>query len=312
MNGRFSRPRFRAGFTLVELLVVIAIIAILIGLLLPAVQKVRDSAARIRCHNNLHQIALAGHSYEAVYKRFPPALNHPGANQTLFPKVIEPGKYYGLIVALLPYLERADIVRAMDLTSESNAQNTGGPDAVGATVIPGLICPSDTAMPNPAVVQLNSNYYAVSSYGGCSGKSETAPIASSTITPMRNDGIFYTNSRTRVKEITDGLSNTFFFGERTRVKLGVSRTAMAVGGWAWANQFALEDATMNTFHGAMIGNDTHDLNDFGSMHGGGFAGSTFAFADGSVRFIQSSINFQAYMAVSTRAGGEVLNTWKFE
>lgn len=300
--------RRSAGFTLVELLVVIAIIAILMALLIPAVQKVRDSAARVRCHNNLHQIALAAHSYEAANKRFPSGLNYPGA--TNFATAPEPNKYYGLHVALMPYLERGDIVKAIDFTSEYK-NNTNGATSVGATPVPTLVCPADPSIPIPPTDTYTSGgttyTFGITSYGGCSGTSATKTDGSL----MLKDGIFYTNSRTRIREITDGTSNTFFFGERSRVKLTEASNAMAVGGWAWANRNALLDHTMNTSSGTMRGVETHDLNDFGSTHGGGI-GALFAFADGSVRFIQKAINFQAYQRVSTRAGGEVVDISSFE
>lgn len=294
----------RKGFTLIELLVVIAIIAILIALLVPAVQKVREAAARTQCNNNLKQIALAAHSFADVYKRLPPGLNFPAA--VGFPTAPDANKNYGLPVALFPYLEKGDLVKAMDLTSEY-AKNTNGPNAVGATPIQFLVCPSDINMPNPAVGQYGNNYFGLSSYGGCSGTSATDVNGAN----MLKNGLFFTNSRVRMLEISDGTSNTLFFGERTRILLASSNTSQAVGGWAWANKYALEDHTMNTSSGKMEGYLAHDLNDFGSLHGGG-VGANFAFADGSVRFLKKSINLIAYQQISTRAGGETVDLTKFE
>jgi prepilin-type N-terminal cleavage/methylation domain-containing protein/prepilin-type processing-associated H-X9-DG protein len=294
----------RKGFTLIELLVVIAIIAILIALLVPAVQKVREAAARTQCNNNIKQIALAAHSFEGAYKRFPSGLNYPTA--VGFPTAPEPTKNFGLFVALFPYIEKDDIVKAMDLTSEYT-KNTNGPTSIGATPVATLLCPSDTMMPIPAVGQYGTYYFALNSYGGCSGSSKTDVNGAN----MVKNGIFFTNSRVRIREISDGTSNTIFFGERTRVFLDTTSSAQAVGGWAWANKYALEDNTMNTSSGKMEGYLEHTFDDFGSLHGGG-NGANFAFADGSVRFIQKTINLAAYVQISTRAGGEVVDISKFE
>src|SRR5690349_14049689 len=99
-------PRRRRAFTLIELLVVIAIIAVLIGLLVPAVQKVRDAAVRMQCTNNLHQIALACHGYHDARLRFPPAVNLPGEENFGWSVAPDPNQWYALNMALFPYMEQ--------------------------------------------------------------------------------------------------------------------------------------------------------------------------------------------------------------
>src|SRR6516162_8587412 len=114
---RLHRPS-RGGFTLIELLVVIAIIAILIGLLLPAVQKVREAAARMSCSNNLHQIALAAHNYHSAYGVFPPGgLSSPksigAADPSAPPGWVFSGPYTGVLAFLLPYIEQDNVYKQL-------------------------------------------------------------------------------------------------------------------------------------------------------------------------------------------------------
>src|SRR5262245_25533107 len=125
----------RRGFTLIELLVVIAIIAVLIGLLLPAVQKVRETAARISCANNLKQIALAAHNYHDATNRFP-----TGARLSIDVGGIPTGGT-NLWVELLPYFEKDNLYKQWD--HNDNRNNVGGTNALSARVIKILLCPSD-------------------------------------------------------------------------------------------------------------------------------------------------------------------------
>ncbi|HEX4591877.1 MAG TPA: DUF1559 domain-containing protein, partial [Gemmataceae bacterium] len=135
-------PLIRRGFTLIELLVVIAIIAVLIGLLLPAVQKVRESAMRLKCANNLKQIGLALHNYESTNRKFPPAGTYPAATTS--------ADVWSIHSIILPYIEQNNIYTAAGKDASNQASQ----------IIPILICPTDGS--------LNSNLqrynYASTSY----------------------------------------------------------------------------------------------------------------------------------------------------
>src|SRR5262245_59310818 len=156
----------RAAFTLIELLVVIGIIAVLIGLLLSAVQKVRAAAARLQCSNNLKQLALGMHNYHDAMGRFPAGAITVGSAGG--------GPYAGgtiLWVESLPYLEQDNLKRRWDYADSRN-NLAGGNRATTALVLAVLVCPSDWIPQQPFFLQLSgplewtTGYYGISSYGG--------------------------------------------------------------------------------------------------------------------------------------------------
>jgi prepilin-type N-terminal cleavage/methylation domain-containing protein/prepilin-type processing-associated H-X9-DG protein len=312
--------RRRSGFTLIELLVVIAIIAILIGLLVPAVQKVREAAARMACTNNLKQLALAAHNYHGDYKKFP-----PGVYQLPFPAA---PKYRGvtLFVYLLPYLEQANLARGWDFTDPLN-NTAGGASSRTAAVLPVLLCPSDPLPQNP-YDSGSGRIYGLTSYGGNGGSRSYDPQLAT------NDGIFFvtgpgsqtapTGVPVRIGDVTDGLSNTILFGERSHTDpnhdsfaanltspSGQSISPMGAIGW-WAasgGRLVAGDVTLSGYAplnyrvpqpyanaASMVPpvagyNDYLYYNDrrvcaFGSNHPGG---ANFALADGSVRFLVDAL-----------------------
>jgi prepilin-type N-terminal cleavage/methylation domain-containing protein/prepilin-type processing-associated H-X9-DG protein len=310
----------RHAFTLIELLVVIAIVGILVGLVVPAVQLVRESAARTQCGNNLHQIALAAHSYHDDYRRFPPGINLPisnvsGAvspsNQLYLSGLIQdppfPGKFISWPEALMPYYEQQGLQRFLDLTEREYA-NTVGPASVGAQMIHTLICPSDSNMPlvSTYVVSGETCYFGMNSYGANGG------TRSWYITDMTTDGVFWINSTVRIESITDGLSNTLMFGERHHFDPAYP-AINDLGGWAWANYDAPQDYIFSTpvpinfmvpedvFSSTTVTDDR--VCAFGSGHVGG---ANFAMCDGSVRFLTlvSNADLPLLQALSTRAGDE--------
>jgi prepilin-type N-terminal cleavage/methylation domain-containing protein/prepilin-type processing-associated H-X9-DG protein len=315
----------RKGFTLIELLVVIAIIAILIGLLLPAVQKVREAAARMQCSNNLKQLGLAAHTHHDAYKRFPPGINLPISTQSgaVFPtntlvtsgKIGQPpvaGQFFSWIEALFPFMEQDNLYRNLNLTQREFA-NTNGPNSFGAQIVPILLCPSDP-LDNQVSTFVSGGttfYFGLNSYGA-NGGTRAWFVSSMTI-----DGMFYINSKVKIPGITDGTSNTLLFGERYHNDPAYTAIS-TLGGWAWANFDAGQDYLFSTPvpvnfllpPGTKTGSPLFPEDDrvcaFGSGHTGG---ANFCFTDGSVRFLTltSNADLPLLQALSTRAGGEVVN-----
>jgi prepilin-type N-terminal cleavage/methylation domain-containing protein/prepilin-type processing-associated H-X9-DG protein len=317
----------RRGFTLIELLVVIAIIAVLIGLLVPAVQKVRAAAARIQCSNNLKQLGLAAHNYHDVNRTFP-----PGVNQAQYPSAPQ-YRGYTLFVYLLSYVEQDNLYRQWDFTTPLN-NALGGSAARSATVLALLLCPADVIPQNPVASQ--GRTYALTSYGGNGGSRSFDPASAAT------DGVFHTTgpgsqpspnqAPVRLGDITDGTSNTLLFGERSHrdpnydsyALAGLaSRASMASWGW-WAaseGRLAIGDVTLSAYvpinfqvptaygsggSGSFKAVEEQRVCAFGSSHGGG---ANFALADGSVHFIAESIPLATLRQLATRAGGEVVGDY---
>ena len=202
----------RRGFTLVELLVVIAIIGILIGMLLPAVQQVREAARRIQCGNNLRQTALALHNYETANMRFPPGhLINPEWNSVTFEADEAPGGYDGRnfpnggpfwswMFRIAPFMEYDTITSLADVDEWPWWQRQDNGRTINSISVPSFICPSESR--GAAVwTDGNGNEAAVTSYLGVSGRDSYKETGG-------QDGIIYANSKVSIVEITDGTSNT--------------------------------------------------------------------------------------------------------
>jgi prepilin-type N-terminal cleavage/methylation domain-containing protein/prepilin-type processing-associated H-X9-DG protein len=307
--------RQRKAFTLIELLVVIAILAVLIGLLLPAVQKVRQAAARAQCQNNLKQIALAAHVFESNFHRFPPATNFlPTHSAQQIHGWADPPegetKNLSLPILLMPYLEQENL--RSQLYEGQNPHNINcGPDRnyIGATVVPTLVCPADNLPSPPVCVYATGNLrMAMTSYAGISGTNANGPAHTSGV---RVDGIFFINSSTRIGDITDGTSQTLFFSERYHEKSMIDGTGSAacIGAWAWVNELSMEDHTLNTSwsdpqsHQTIAHPGTSDLFRIGSAHTGG---ANVSFADGSVRFLANTTPLNVLQSLSTMAKGDLI------
>jgi prepilin-type N-terminal cleavage/methylation domain-containing protein/prepilin-type processing-associated H-X9-DG protein len=302
--------RCRRAFTLVELLVVVAILSILIGLLLPAVQKVREAANRMKCANNLKQLGLACHTYHDTNAVLPPGYlarvpYRDGATDTA------PG--WGWAAFLLPYLEQDNLYRQINF----NKPVEQSPAA--AVVLPLLLCPADPVPPEPFEAT-DATLAPVATLAPSSYAATCGPDASD-VAALAGLGVFYRNSRTRLTDVTDGTSSTAMIGDRS--------WAQTNGAWAGAPSGAVARAGfMNPWplatgpapalvlvHNNWLNIRTDSdggLDDFSSNHVGG---GNLLFADGSVHFV-GSVTAEGqihadFQALGTRAGGEVIGALNY-
>ena len=311
--------RRRPAFTLIELLVVIAIIAILIGLLLPAVQKVREAAARMKCSNNLHQLGIATHNYHDANGELPPGWDFPTS--------------WGALGLVLPYIEQDNLFRTMD----PKQPLTAAVNQPGVMTTVGLyLCPSDRQNPSPTLG-------GATNYHTNNGNLPIFVIARGLNTDVQPNGVFYTNSKgITLVGITDGTSNTALASEKLlgdgnmgQISPDIDtfngpngqpgRPANADEAASWcqsvdisnpANQFPI-------FMGAPWAHGQHSYQHImlpntrscgwlpslraamtpSSRHTGGV---NVLLGDGSVRFVRNAIDLYTWRALGSRNGGEVL------
>jgi prepilin-type N-terminal cleavage/methylation domain-containing protein len=305
----------RAAFTLIELLVVIAIIAILIGLLLPAVQKVREAANRMSCQNNLKQVALASHNYESTNGTLPPGYVGPTVSDQNDLTNWSRGPYVGVMVYLLPYIEQDNLYKQLQFPQggladpgpgypsnfwvEFNPVTPSSPVypnpvnyAAARTKIKGLLCPSapDTPGTNTVIGGMalivqgttiytsfwSENYVGVETYKSFANSNYLGVAGSGQGTTY--EGTYFNRSRTTIAGISDGSSNTLAFGEACGTR------------WPNFGDGAPFDFTFNWFGAGtcptlrgLASTEQASIRQFSSYHTGVVQ---FAFGDGSVRSVK--------------------------
>jgi prepilin-type N-terminal cleavage/methylation domain-containing protein len=314
-------PR-RAAFTLIELLVVIAIIAVLIGLLLPAVQKVRAAADGTKCLNNLKQIGLALHLYHDTYKTFPPAYRftqsgsgHKGPFFDRPPPGIwfaPNGPGWGWAGYLLPFLEQGALFRQIDMTLPLDSPSVLN---IRTTLLPLYTCPSDQQTGVFTVRVINGRALAdaaTNSYAACYGALGLLGTA-----PEQGNGIFFRNSHVSLMDIKDGTSNTIAIGERGAIFTQTPWAGVMTGGTARVTPGApvyrniIEPApAMVMAHAGphTVNSDLSEPYDFFSPHVGVIH---FAFADGSVRRVSFSVDTTVLQALATIDGQDLVDAQDF-
>ena len=323
-------PRIvRSGFTLIELLVVIAIIAVLIGLLLPAVQKVREAASRMSCQNNLKQLALAAHSYESANQVFPPGYLGIRPRNSFFPNATamwaagDNVHWIGVLPFLLPHIEQDALYRRLQFnwdldgvgqpwfqnannwtmaqakvksflcpSDDQKAPNIGsrlGTFATGASATAGTVAIRGfdlSTTPDAANLGI-TNYLGVAGRMGYTGASAVDVL----------EGVFSNRSRSRIADITDGTSNTIFFGESLGRKAGENQPLA----FAW-----MGIGVGVTSWGIVPNEPAADAwRSFSSKHPGVVQ---FALADGSVKALRIGSDVTTFRQISAMRDGSNPNT----
>jgi len=321
----FSPPR-RMAFTLIELLVVIAIIGVLIGLLLPAVQKVREAAARLKCQSNLRQIGLALHDYHDANSNFP-----PGA-------IYAPAGVWGhsFWILILPFVEQQNYYDGFDkIGNTPNSNNCtgwvgGGGNAhnqafVDSKVIPVLLCPSSPMDPlydfratgnGPTKVFLTC-------YAGIAGAKDGPSTVQDGDGYLSRDGVLIAHDPIKLTDVSDGTSNTMAVAEQSDYCKDASgnnidiycRAACTHGfqmGIAPGDARTFQMTTVlhpineKSYNATGVGINCGHNSAIQSAHSGG---ANVAFADGSVHFLAESINIQTLYDLANRNDGHVLGDY---
>jgi prepilin-type N-terminal cleavage/methylation domain-containing protein/prepilin-type processing-associated H-X9-DG protein len=292
-------PARRGAFTLIELLVTIAIVGILVALALPAIQRVRDAAARVQCSNNLKQIGLGLHQYHGANRVFPAGMRWRQGK--------DPQQLQTWLAQILPYVEQQALWNATQNAYRQSPSPRNNPPHLGlATVMPLFVCPADGRGFEVQFAPRDKINVALTSYLGVEGQSVE-----------KLDGILFRDSRVRIADVTDGTSNTLLVGERppsTDFQFGwwyagagqlLTGSCDSVLGVREKNLLPVKGGSCPpgyySFGPGNLGNQC-DMYQFWSPHVGG--GAHFLFADGSVRFIGYDAA-PIMPALASRAGADI-------
>jgi prepilin-type N-terminal cleavage/methylation domain-containing protein/prepilin-type processing-associated H-X9-DG protein len=292
---RMSR---RSGFTLLELLVVMAIIGVLVALLVPAVQKIRAAAGRIKCINNMKQIGIGLHHYHDVYRVFPPGLSTYNGTQYNPPPPPDAMWYFSWMARIMPYVEQQNLARQVDWNAWPWWQEP-------INGIPLLVfqCPADPRVPIAA--DYGGFPVGLTEYMGVNGTNQ-----------LKYDGILHVNARVTLQSVTDGdgTSTTLLVGERPPSSdLFYGWWFAGSGDYPWfgATDVVLgtreyDPATGRTFSfGPGKLDNPDDRWHYWSLHPGG---ANFLFGDGSVKFLHYEIGPTLLVALGTYQGGEAIGS----
>ncbi len=332
-----NRPfnTFRRAFSFMELLLVIALLVVLVGLLLPALRKMREANARVACQHNLRYIALAASQFHDAQAHFPAGETALNAS---FLGPWDEEYYPSWVLPLLPYLGEKERAAGLARFPEFEDRHRGGRSSLYGTPIPILICQSDVLppggafeynSPNPLSPTYNpvfpeGRYDAVCSYGANWGTQLFLNVPTQI---LDKNGMFHYNTRTRTADVLDGASTTILFGERSHQELRwrfmgyknpTPQDFAVFARWYTGGVFTGRQPieSMNFKLPAWVESDPpvpgsipwsdlyyKRLGSYGSEHPGG---CNFVMADGAVRFVSDSISLPTIQALSTKAGGEML------
>jgi prepilin-type N-terminal cleavage/methylation domain-containing protein/prepilin-type processing-associated H-X9-DG protein len=287
--------RYPNAFTLIELLVVIAIIGVLIALLLPAVQKVREAANRMRCQNNLRQIGIALHDYHDAYGVLPPG-----------DRTVNPANQMSFLVFILPFIEQDNLYRQFDLSAKYTKNL-----AMGLVKVPNFLCPTGTVLFtqygsgewSDGQQTYTTHYYGVAGARGLNPETmQPYDVISDNQGDIATQGVLGRDSAVRLTDVPDGTSNTFMVGEISWKDANTYRI------WIRGNYDDRDITSCRNVAYALNstpydGADNFNDVSFGSNHAG--EGANFAYADGSVHYVSANVNLGLYLATASRNGSEV-------